>query len=158
MKQRPLFIWSKSAHLVTMVTDRCDRGMGSCGAVFHLPSLLFPPCSLPKGLTCCPTPIGSGASGGFWLGLANGGISRMVGGCESAVGNFILPPSAQGHGSVKWPLHVTLSPQVPVTVLPLTPPGPGVKTETLCQGHYSLWFPSTLPILYKLKKKKPPFK
>lgn len=85
----------------------------------------------------------------------------MGGRCESAVRNFTLPPSAQGHGSVKWPLHIPLTTQVPHTVLPLTPPGPGVKTEALCQGHYSLWFPSTLPILYKFEKqkqKKPPFK
>lgn len=84
----------------------------------------------------------------------------MGGRCESAVGNFTLPPSAQGHGSVKWPLPMTLTTQVPFTALPLTPPGSGVKTEALCQGHYSLWFPSTLPILYKLKKhtQKPPFK
>lgn len=32
-----------------MVTGRCDRGMGSCVAVFHLPSHLFPPVLCPRG-------------------------------------------------------------------------------------------------------------
>lgn len=61
--------------------------------------------------------------------------------------NNLLPPSTQGHGSGKWPLHTALSPGSGYR-FPLMSLGFGVITDPLCQGR---WVPSTLPTLCKQK-------